>query len=447
MILVAGTFGIQTILSITCLYFLSKNISVELFGQVTFYILLCNLIALLDGMKAVLIFELNKTDGIEKEKLLSCAFVINSGVASIIAFFGILYLYFFDIEGENTAANTVILITWVLYFFASYYAAVLDGSGRYVLTQCSRSIIWSVVYVSIIFVSFNTNILIFYTLALMLGSLSTLVLFKKTAGEINIFVRQNISIATILKLLRSSVDQIGFQLAAVAMSSYDRMALNLSGNYFGLGLYSGSYELVSKLNAGPRLITQYFYPKICRDKINCSIQKYRLTTYRILLGVCAAIFLCVIYSSNIINSILGEKYSYAVVAFQILLLGFPIVVLGYFYNTYLNSIGNFNSQRKVYVYYLPLVILFGIVLYFYPDIVLASLLYLVLRSCDIATMLVSNKNSNESKFFFIIYSVILLLAVSIALDFRLTKLLLWILTIISSSVACIIGKFAGGINS
>lgn len=395
MILVGASFGLQTLLSILCLYFLAKNISVELFGQVTFSLLLTNVIALLDGMKVILVFELNKENLINHKRILNSAFLINVFISASVGVLGMLYFYVFSKKNTSNFADLLILCTWVLYFYSSFYCAVLDSRGRYVLTQVCRSVIWSGIYVSICFLSFKTERLEFYNLTLLVGALGTLVFFRLSTGNLEIFKGKNYSFITIKRLLRSSIDQVAFQLAAVLIASYDRVALNLAKNYYGLGLYSGSYELATKANAGPRLLTQYFYPKICQNKENYKIEYYRSVANQIVICSASITFILVIYSKDFIRLFLGESYDSAATAFSVILLAFPFVIQGYFYNTYLNISGDFKTQRIIYLLYLPVLAIFGLILFFNPNITLAAVFYFLLRSCDIATIIVSNKNKRE----------------------------------------------------
>lgn len=363
------------------------------FGTVSLLLLLFNSIAILDGVRPVLVMIGAKSP--DFRALIRAAELTMSAAGLAVA---CLCIGALTISGRHIDVLHGILfsLTLGMYFPLSAYWGLLDSRGETAFTGGARSAALTTAYVAFAALAWLRADLRWYVVAMMLMNAGLLVAYGTRLYTLHARGSSDLDWALIRRIWGDAANNLVFNVSAFVLGSLDRFVLGSMRGSAELGLYSGPYELTTKPTVFLRVLAAVLYPEAARRHGDSSFGDFWLRVLKLLFfAVTCAAFLAVMYRAEIVHLLLGEKFAAAADSFGILSVGFTLASAGYLAAIPLQAAGDFRTLRSLY---LAAACLMGI--FVWPAIALggingAAALYLSTRLVDVFVLLAAFKKIDK----------------------------------------------------
>jgi O-antigen/teichoic acid export membrane protein len=318
------------------------------FGRFSMLLLAFNAIAVLDGVRPVMVHLGAQDAGLGQRVHTGVVVATAIGLGVTIAAFLASRLLVPDQLGPLESA--VLALGLGLYFPMSCYWGLLDSQKETAFTGGLRYTAWICAYGAFLAGASVEAGPIWYVAvfcamnAILLIAHATRFYRRYDPGD----GHQEAGLAAAIG--RAAWNNVAFNFGALVLASVDRLVLGWTAGPIQLGLYSAVYELTTKPAAFLRAVSAILYPEAAHLQTDIgTLARHWLRGIKMIFSLvyCAA---CVVvfFRSQLTELLLGEGFAAAADPFGLLTLGFALLVLGYFSGIVLNALGDFETQRTAY---------------------------------------------------------------------------------------------------
>jgi O-antigen/teichoic acid export membrane protein len=320
------------------------------FGFIMVLLLAFNAVAVLDGLRPVVVFESAQRKSGQQE-ILRTAMRIGIFLAMMVGVGAAAVCVVFAFNRLGLIGTALFAVSLALYFPMSVYWGLLDAAGRTGFTGVARSSVWAGVFSLFTALAWADAPLSAYAAVLTGMNGTLLAIFWREACRLPPPTKTIVAGDSLLRrFLRQASNAVVFNLSAFVLGSIDRAALASTGGITAVGLYSGAYEIATKPSALFRVVSLVLFPEAARKHAGGTdfALAWIRGTVAAFWALCAAAAVAVSFRSELLVLILGTKFVEAADAFGLLMIGFSFVILGYACAVMLNARGNFALQRNCY---------------------------------------------------------------------------------------------------
>ena len=365
---------------------MARWMAVADFGLFSILLLAFNSIAVLDGIRPVIVHLGARDARLGPQVYTAEAVAIATGLAVAGAAFLVCWIFLADVL--RPIERAVLAGGLGLYFPMSCYWGLLDSQKETAFTGGLRSAVWACAYAAFVAGAAVDAGLIWYVTVLCAMNATLLIAYAA-----RFYLRYDIGDrggepGLISTIGNAAWNTIAFNVGALILASVDRLALAWIAGPVQLGLYSAVYELTTKPVALLRVVSAIFYPEAAQLQTDvATLARHWLLGIRIAFSLAfGAVCVVVFFRSQLTELLLGERFADAADSFGLLALGFALVVIGYFCGIALNALGDFESARKAYSIAAVTMIAAAWPMVATWGITGAGLLYLAARTVDVAML-------------------------------------------------------------
>lgn len=330
---------------------MARELSVDVFGQVVLLLTAVNALAILEGLRPIIVFRVTKFPS-ERRMLFRTSAIVNAIMASVVL--GLLAVVSFGgwSRGTPPATLATLAATVVFFFAVMHYWCFLDAELEMVFTSVARSAAWTGLYgaFTLLAVSgfgvtaFAVALLLMYvvTAAAMAMRFYTVVPRSRYAA-----VHSSVPLRNILAEASSN---ILFNIFAVIINTADRAVIAFSLGTARAGMYAGPSELTLRSAALVRAAMQVVLPWAVRQSEAAGHRQRlwlsaQIAVVTLSLPVTALVF---VLREPLAVLLLGERFRTSGDLLALFVLATVISTLGYINMAYLNARGDFVTQRRYY---------------------------------------------------------------------------------------------------
>jgi O-antigen/teichoic acid export membrane protein len=382
------TIGLIGIISIPIL---TRLLVPEEIGKLFIILAIVSILQVFDGFKPVITFflnrnKLNEVITLNELKKANSLFIIS--ISSFIFFIS----YFYTFSLINSLLYTLVFI---FYSMMSFYWGVLDTKNEVNYTSILRTIGWIMAYLLFILFAYIKLNIEYYALSILLMYIILYISFKIKLKKLNIILKPDYKFNNYSKLLRiiikEVINNIKIQINAIFLLTIDKFIVPFFTGYANFAFYAVQSELATKtylINATwKRVLYPYLAKKENIHKIG-NLLNYLSIIFLVSLILCIIIGL---YSENLITLYAGESYNIYSNLFSLLILVFPLNIIGTFGVTILHINGNFELHNKIYKYFAFFHLINLSLLTYYFGITGAAIALVMSRMVDLFLFLTSIK--------------------------------------------------------
>jgi O-antigen/teichoic acid export membrane protein len=330
-------------------WIMARYLPVEQFGRIAVLLATVNAVGVLEGLRPVVILHAHSAE-VPWHALYGDARRIalaTSGLVFAVAFVaGVAIKHF----GLSVWESLIVACTMMLFFSIALYWAFLDADGEAAFTGAWRGALWVVTYAVFAGLAWFGAPFMAYLLVLLAMNATLAAIYYNRLSRTRDLGGARPSGRGLAWLYRLAFENVRLNVSAVTIGVSDRLAIGATLGTTQAALYSAPYEFATKPVALVRSLAQVLYPGAVRlSKQIDSIDRHwvHITAPIVLLSItgCA---LVVCFRHGVVSLLLGQKYVDSADVFGILALSFWMVTFGYAANVYLNSHGDFVTQRRFY---------------------------------------------------------------------------------------------------
>ncbi|HEX7115969.1 MAG TPA: oligosaccharide flippase family protein [Steroidobacter sp.] len=363
---------------------MARHMSVAQFGRVAFVLAVVNAVAVLDGLRRVVIFQANRGE-VDWSTLYQSArrIAVLTGAAVFALVFATALLV--PALQVSVLESLTIAATMALYFKMALFWAFLDADGHTAYTGAWRGVLWIGTYGAFACFALLRAPFIAYLSALLCMNIALIAVYYLRLGREHRLSSAPAQSVRIGWLYRLALDNIRFNVSAVIMGVADRLAI---GGVLGSGqvaLYSAPYEFATKPVALVRAIAQVLYPRavtLSDSQVALSKEWLRLSAPIVALAITSSVIV-IYFRTPLVLALLGPKYLVSADIFGVIAMAFWMVTLGYAANVYLNANGDFVTQRRWYGWAAAIMVSGLYPILHWWGIVGAACLYTFVRGVDL----------------------------------------------------------------
>lgn len=321
------------------------------FALLTFALVVFNAIGVIDGLRPVVVFLTHQPD-ICQSSLRQVLFRLFSAIGAF-AIAAIFLLGFIFLRRQVDIATMMLFaISCGLYFPLSYYWGILDANGQTWYTGFVRALGWIFCYIALVLVATLGGGPIGFALCLMTLNL-VLIITCRMREPPAVFQPSNRpkNVVSTWHCLRLSINNVLTNLGAVTLNIADRF---LAPSVVGLGP-SAPYAAFSEIATKPavlfRVVAAVIYPWSVRRVVDnrASLNIFLELLWAMFFALEAIALTIAAFRAPVAHALFGAKYAADADLLLPLILALPFGVFGYGCPVILNSHGNFQTQRRVYL--------------------------------------------------------------------------------------------------
>jgi O-antigen/teichoic acid export membrane protein len=341
-VLIIGLIGVISIPILT------RLLAPEEIGKLFIILAIVSILQVFDGFKPVITFFLNRNK-LNQETTLNELKKANSLFIISISFFIFFISFFYSFSILKSLLYTLVFI---FYSMMSFNWGILDTKNEVNYTSILRTIGWVMAYLLFILFAYIKLNIEYYALSILLMYIILYISFEIKLKKLNINLKHDYKFNNYSKLLRIIIKEvlnnIKIQINAIFLLTIDKFIVPFFTGYTNFAFYAVQSELATKtylINATwKRVLYPYLAKKENKDKIR-NYLNYLFVIFLISLVLCIIVGL---YSENIIALYAGENYKIYSNIFSLLILVFPLNIIGTFGVTILHINGNFELHNKIY---------------------------------------------------------------------------------------------------
>lgn len=382
------TIGLIGIISIPIL---TRLLVPEEIGKLFIILAIVSILQVFDGFKPVITFflnrnKLNEVITLNELKKANSLFIIS--ISSFIFFIS----YFYTFSLINSLLYTLVFI---FYSMMSFYWGVLDTKNEVNYTSILRTIGWIMAYLLFILFAYIKLNIEYYALSILLMYIILYISFKIKLKKLSIILKPDYKFNNYSKLLRiiikEVINNIKIQINAIFLLTIDKFIVPFFTGYANFAFYAVQSELATKTYLINATWKRVLYPYLAKKE---NIHKIgNLLNYLSIIFL-VSLILCIIvgiYSENLITLYAGESYNIYSNLFSLLILVFPLNIIGTFGVTILHINGNFELHNKIYKYFAFFHLINLSLLTYYFGITGAAIALVMSRMVDLFLFLTSIK--------------------------------------------------------
>jgi PST family polysaccharide transporter len=329
---------------------LARLLSVEEFGRIAILLAVANAIAIFEGLRPVVVYEVansrlswdalflaaRRITFVTAGLLGLAAFIVTGGVSAI----GFSWI-------ESLVAGFMVCA----FFGAVFFWSFLDADGETAFSGGVRGLAWICLYASFVLLAMLGSSFSSYLVALtVMNAVLAVVYRQRLLGRHVLPDWRSVSPDAVALLLRPALQNVATNVSAVTISISDRLVIGTMLGAGPAGLYSGASEFATKPTALLRAVAQVLYPRaaLLATQPPMLDRAWRLlTTFAVLLAF-SGTTVVILLREALVTILLGDRYAPAAGVFAILCAAFTMSVMGYAAVIYLNARGDFTTQRRLY---------------------------------------------------------------------------------------------------
>jgi O-antigen/teichoic acid export membrane protein len=350
--LTVNTIGVVAVAAagFAAMLVLARRLPVEAFGTVSVSLMIANAVAVFDGVRPVVVYEATRTEVslAALHRTVWRLFLWIGAMATLVTLAIAGALWF---EQIGLAGLAMLGLVVFLYFPAACNWGFLDARNDTAFTGLARSIAWVAVYAAYMATAFVSADPVFYLLPLVAMNAGLALGYRRRLGAIAADAGGGRS-PTPREILRRSLDNLGVNIAATTIGTIDRVVLSAMSGMHGVGLYAAQYELATKPQALLRVANAVLFPAAA--KLHASgrnlVEPWLRTTLAGSQALAALVAVLVGAREPIVAMLLGPTYASHADVFGLLVIAFVVQFFGYACPVLLNALGDFSSQRRLYLW-------------------------------------------------------------------------------------------------
>jgi O-antigen/teichoic acid export membrane protein len=363
---------------------MARHLSVEQFGRVALVLAIVNAVGILEGLRPVVIFHAHRGEFTWAALYRSARRIahITGGVV-----FALALLAGLSVErlGLTLWQTLIVATTMMLFFTLALYWAFLDADGHVAFTGALRGVMWVAVYCAFAWLAFTGASFTAYLLALLAMNVALGAIYYWRLSRDHDLHPPFEGDGRTGWLYRLALENVRLNVSAVTMGVSDRLAIGATLGSSQVALYSAPYEFATKPIAFIRGVAQVLYPsavRLSKESGSIDAQWLRLTIPIVLLAA-SGCGLVVCVREELVVLLLGSKYIDSADVFGLLAMTFWVITFGYAANIYLNTHGDFQTQRRFYDWAAALMLVGLAPAVYLGGIEGVAALYLLVRSVDL----------------------------------------------------------------
>jgi len=261
----------------------------------------------------------------------------------------------------------------------SFFWGILEGKNLVGFSAFIRGVVFSFLYLAMglsVYLGYHTKL--FTTIVLFLFVL-LFVVFSFMVSNQNIKILQGKVSFSFKEIFQVSKENLLFNLVVSVMYVLERTFLNKIKGPNQLAIYSSQYEFSTRGNLISSTVSSTLYPTLIK---NSSFKIWKNITECFLFLLALITFVMAIFSYEIVDLYLGDKYRDFHYLLNYLVIGLYMNTFGYFTIPYMRALNNFKTYTFMYLISMSLALLLAYPLINNYGIVGAVMVYLVIRLGD-----------------------------------------------------------------
>jgi O-antigen/teichoic acid export membrane protein len=378
--------GLVAITGFVSVLMMARWLETAQFGTLSLLLLMFNSIAILDGVRPVLVLLGSRSD--DFGRLVRTAEVTMTLAGSAVACLSMIALACAGWAHVGIAHAILFSLALGMYFPLSAYWGLLDSQGETAFTGALRSVAWILVYIAFAALAWLNAGLTPFVVAMSLMNGGLLAVYRVRLYDRYARSAGAVDWNLVRRIRRDALDNLIFNASAFVMASVDRFALGLLRGPTELGLYAGVYELTTKPAAFLRVLAAVLFPEAARMQDTIKLRELLFPVLKSLFFVVTCgVFVSVMYRSKLVLLVLGEKFVDVADSFGLLCIGFALLSVGHIVAVPIQAGGDF---KRLGAYYSATACLMVVLIW--PAIALggskgAAMTYLASRLVDVALLL------------------------------------------------------------
>jgi len=346
--------------------FLTRMLSLEEMGHLFMILAITGIMQIFDGIRPVITYKFNQklyseTVYIKAFEKINLYLIVPSVLVIII----LLYIFLLPI-----LEIFLFSLTFIFYSLMSVQWGILDTKGYVNFTSITRASMWVLTYAFFILIAYNKFEQETYIMPLLFMYISLYIIFKLKIKQLKLLNDSFTSIESHKVLLKDiiikTLENIKIQLVVIVFLAMDKLMIPYIIGYQQFAIYSISSEFASKGYLINSTMKRVLFPFLARDENKNKLNAYLKKSNYIFLIALFAILIIGLYTVDIINIYAGSDYSNSGNLLSILLLIFPINILGTVGVVILHLNGDFNIHylvhRNMAIF---IIIIFALATYFF----------------------------------------------------------------------------------
>jgi O-antigen/teichoic acid export membrane protein len=328
---------------------MTRYLPVEQFGRVALVLAIVNAVGVLEGLRPVVILHAHSGE-VSWHALYGDARRIALATGALVFAATLLGGLVIERFGLSVWESLIVACTMMLFFSVALYWAFLDADGEVAFTGAWRGALWVATYGAFAGLAWFGAPFAGYLLVLLAMNATLTMIYYVRLSRRRDLRGARPSGRGVAWLYRLAFENVRLNLSAVTIGVSDRLAIGATLGSSQAALYSAPYEFATKPVALVRSLAHVLYPGAVRlSKQIESIDGHwlRISAPIVLLSI-AGCALVICFRDGFVTLLLGPKYVESADVFGILALSFWMVTFGYAANVYLNSHGDFVTQRRFY---------------------------------------------------------------------------------------------------
>ena len=370
--------------------FLTRMLTPDEVGKIFLILALVGFMQVFDGFRPVITFVLNEKK-YDESLLLKVINKIN--ILYIVGM--VVFIFFSVIFFTNVTLLEISLYVTIFIFYSlmSVLWGILDTKNHINYTSILRSLGWVLTYsMFVVFAYFHVSIE-FYLVPLMLMNILLFIFFKikvhSLPKEKRIYINQEEYISLFRSILMQIIDNVKIQISATVLLSMDKVIIPYLLGYTQFAFYAVQSELATKTYLINSTWKRVLFPYLAKIENRNKLGKFLVYAHYSFLISFIFVLTIGIYGSEIISFYAGEAYKDYGKVFSILLLVFPLNILGTMGVLILQIHGDFKLHHKIYRNSAIVnLIVFTVLTYFF-GILGAAIGILISRTTDLFLYLVT----------------------------------------------------------
>lgn len=368
---------------------MTRYMDLETFGAAVLLVSGVNALAIFEGLRPVVIYRLADPSSHWPTLFHSTARINTSIAASILALGTLLHSVGIT-SFLSSATASLFALTIPTFFALMQYWIFLDALGDTAFTGLARSIAWTILYAAFAALALLGSRLEVFALTLLLMNLALFVVLRVRFEAIRPATAvDGLHIAgtptETHRLFRAAANTIIFNIAAVTINLADRVIIGSIRGSNVLGNYAGPAEIVLRANGLIRAGLQVFLPWAAQQRDDITTKhRYWVASITLLTTIggigCS---LCLCWRDNLAIAILGARFADAGDLLGIFVAALLVSSFGYVCILFLNSIGNFHTQRTLYLFGAGSLLSVGVPVAYFGRVETLALVFLSARCVDL----------------------------------------------------------------
>jgi O-antigen/teichoic acid export membrane protein len=362
---------------------MARNLPPAEFGRVMILIAALNAVAIFEGLRPVVIYEVSK-ENFDLSELRKSARRILLTIAGALIVMLVLASVAFPALQLTAIDITLIAITVIAFFIAVLEWAFLDGFGDTAYTGAIRGGAWALAYAFLALASNLTREFTWYVCVLAAMNVGLAIIYHlRLRGRVPEIDAVRPPPET-RSLLGRMMQNVATNVSSVVINTSDRLIIGAVMGAAWAGRYSGQNELATKPSAFARAMAQVLLPVMAR--LGSEPERMARLWYGVTSGLLALALVTVVPAialrKEIVALILGGEFARYADVFGMLAMTIPITVLGYLAVVCLNATGDFHSQKRWYAVGAVIMLAGTLVAAKYGGILEVAKVYVLVRGVD-----------------------------------------------------------------